>query len=161
MSGPPTIKQHRPDTGNPPTIKLTVNSEAKEHTDTMVELHDGDIVDVDTAEAPPPPGRKLLYIGLPNRKIVRYGPFAKDEVDIPALSIGRIARCNVQIDHREVSRQHVEIRFQGGVFVLRDMGSSGGTWFEDKRVSSLKIEDNMEIQLSKTITVAFRIRARK
>jgi hypothetical protein len=44
------------------------------------------------------------------------------------IVIGRISECLIKIMHAIVSRRHVEIRLDGNVVVLRDLGSTNGTF---------------------------------
>jgi NADPH-dependent 2,4-dienoyl-CoA reductase/sulfur reductase-like enzyme/pSer/pThr/pTyr-binding forkhead associated (FHA) protein/Fe-S-cluster-containing hydrogenase component 2/CRP-like cAMP-binding protein len=43
-------------------------------------------------------------------------------------TIGRQEQAVLRIDHRSVSRYHAEISYSNGTYVLRDMGSSNGTF---------------------------------
>jgi NADPH-dependent 2,4-dienoyl-CoA reductase/sulfur reductase-like enzyme/pSer/pThr/pTyr-binding forkhead associated (FHA) protein/Fe-S-cluster-containing hydrogenase component 2/CRP-like cAMP-binding protein len=43
-------------------------------------------------------------------------------------TIGRQEQASLRIDHRSVSRYHAEISYSDGTYVLRDMGSSNGTF---------------------------------
>ena len=50
------------------------------------------------------------------------------------LIIGRSPKCAVQIDQESVSRNHCEIRLEGGDFLVRDLGSTNGTYVNDNLV---------------------------
>ncbi len=50
------------------------------------------------------------------------------------LIIGRSPRCEIQIDQESVSRNHCRVRFEGGEFLVRDMGSTNGTYVNDNLV---------------------------
>jgi hypothetical protein len=62
--------------------------------------------------------------------------------------IGRNPNCDVVIDSREVSRRHAEIlRTPSNQWIIKDLGSSNGTFVNGKRVESciLTAEDVVEI----------------
>jgi pSer/pThr/pTyr-binding forkhead associated (FHA) protein len=61
------------------------------------------------------------------------------------------------IDSPRVSREHVAISRQGAVFVLDDLGSSNGTWFNAERVSRKELENGDTILLGNE-AVTFSIR---
>lgn len=47
------------------------------------------------------------------------------------LVIGRSPKCEIQVDQESVSRNHCRIRFEGGEFLVRDLGSTNGTYVND------------------------------
>ncbi len=61
--------------------------------------------------------------------------------DLDQTSIGRDESCSVMIDTTNVSRQHAEVVFKGGVFVLKDLGSTNGTWVRDQKVDQWILND--------------------
>jgi NADPH-dependent 2,4-dienoyl-CoA reductase/sulfur reductase-like enzyme/pSer/pThr/pTyr-binding forkhead associated (FHA) protein len=52
------------------------------------------------------------------------------------ISVGRQAGAYFLIDHGSVSRRHAEISYANGQYVLRDLGSSNGTFVNEKRLAS-------------------------
>ncbi|WP_405920353.1 FHA domain-containing protein [Streptomyces longwoodensis] len=50
------------------------------------------------------------------------------------LRIGRDPANGLRLTHETVSRVHAELRRQGGLWVLRDLGSTNGTTVNDRRV---------------------------
>lgn len=50
------------------------------------------------------------------------------------LRIGRDPASGLRISHETVSRVHAELRQQGGLWVLRDLGSTNGTTVNGRRV---------------------------
>lgn len=143
----------------PPTIK--VEHPEEDFKDTLVLLSDADLLESPEQQPPSQVNPRLLFISMPNKKVVRYGPFAKTQQDAPRLIIGRASHVHIQIDHREISRKHVEISYADGLFLLKDLRSSGGTYFNGVRVSSLRIEHGMEVQLAGSVTLRFGIGKRK
>lgn len=51
------------------------------------------------------------------------------------MVIGRKPECEIRIPRPEVSREHCEIRVDGGRLLVRDLGSSNGTLIDGKRIS--------------------------
>jgi hypothetical protein len=51
-----------------------------------------------------------------------------------ALRIGRDPANGLRLTHETVSRVHAELRRQGGLWVLRDLGSTNGTTVNGRRV---------------------------
>lgn len=52
------------------------------------------------------------------------------------ISIGRQAGAYFLVDHGSVSRRHAEISYANGQYVLRDLGSSNGTFVNETRLAS-------------------------
>lgn len=51
------------------------------------------------------------------------------------LTIGRDSSNHVAINDAEVSRKHARLTFQGGKFVLEDLGSTNGTFVNGQRLA--------------------------
>lgn len=51
------------------------------------------------------------------------------------LTIGRVAENDVQLDETSVSSRHAELLEQDGAVVLRDLGSTNGTFLNGARVT--------------------------
>lgn len=67
--------------------------------------------------------------------------------DVDHLSIGRTDANQLTLEHPKVSRSHAEIQHRGGIFVLRDLGSTNGTWYGDTRVDQLILQDGDEFKI--------------
>jgi hypothetical protein len=52
------------------------------------------------------------------------------------IIIGRDPSCDIQIDERQISRQHAEIQLTPGGYTLRDLGSKNGTFLNGQPVST-------------------------
>lgn len=48
------------------------------------------------------------------------------------VTIGRGLGCDVVVDDLDVSREHAVVHREGGRWVLRDLGTSNGTWLEGR-----------------------------
>jgi pSer/pThr/pTyr-binding forkhead associated (FHA) protein len=54
-------------------------------------------------------------------------------------TIGRNTGCEIQVSLGVVSRQHCELTIKAGQVALRDLGSSNGTYVNNKRVQEAKL----------------------
>jgi hypothetical protein len=61
--------------------------------------------------------------------------------------IGRIDECEVCIRNEYVSRNHAEVAFENGRWVLRDLNSSNGVYLGDERVTEIAILNPTIIRL--------------
>jgi pSer/pThr/pTyr-binding forkhead associated (FHA) protein len=76
-------------------------------------------------------------------QLVIYAPQKTWEVsleDFDSLTIGRTDDNQIVIEHPKVSRQHAELVRRGSMVVLRDLGSTNGTWHNGVRVDELVLE---------------------
>ena len=63
--------------------------------------------------------------------------------------IGRSPDCEVFLDDVTVSRRHAELVRGGDIFTIRDLGSLNGTYVNRKRIESVVLEDDDEVQIGK------------
>jgi pSer/pThr/pTyr-binding forkhead associated (FHA) protein len=60
--------------------------------------------------------------------------------DIPlghrSVMIGRHPECDVRLESLRVSRRHCILTSEGDAVVVRDLGSTNGTWINGRRVSA-------------------------
>lgn len=71
------------------------------------------------------------------------------------VTIGRKASNSLQIDSKAVSGQHCEVVNRDGVYVLRDLKSSNGTFIDGKRVTEHTLKNGQTILVGKTAQVFF------
>ncbi len=64
-----------------------------------------------------------------------------DLSDLDQASIGRDESCTVYIDSAKVSRRHAEVQQVSGAFVLKDSGSTNGTWLGSQKVDQHILQD--------------------
>src|SRR5207248_9300980 len=87
-------------------------------------------------------------------RIILKGP-AGDVTEFPLGDnnvLGRSTTATVRLADREVSRKHSQVDKEGDDYVLRDLGSSNGTFLNGKRIfgpSKLKDGDEVVIGTSK------------
>ena len=60
----------------------------------------------------------------------------------PLSTIGTEPTCTVVLHDKFMSSKHAEIKAEGGVWVLKDLGSTNGTYVNDKRVDKHELVDN-------------------
>ena len=56
------------------------------------------------------------------------------------IVIGRDPSCDITIDSPQVSRQHAELTRRGQGWLVRDLGSSNGTWIDGRRIDTAVID---------------------
>jgi hypothetical protein len=81
-------------------------------------------------------------MGMADMTLTIFGPSQVRRVHVnpQGAVLGRNPTCDVVIDSPEVSRRHAEIAWTPpGVWVIKDLGSSNGTFVNGKRVESCPI----------------------
>jgi hypothetical protein len=63
--------------------------------------------------------------------------------------IGRSPDCDVFLDDVTVSRRHAELLREDDTFTIRDLGSLNGTYVNRRRIESVILEDDDEVQIGK------------
>lgn len=71
--------------------------------------------------------------------------------DTSEVIVGRDSSCDIQIKAKTVSREHCSIESEGDDLVLRDLGSSCGTFLDGKKIEQVRLEDGMEIKVGPAI----------
>ena len=92
------------------------------------------------------PNMPVLKIELRIKdKILKTYAFTQDVVEI-----GRIPTADVFIDNTGISRYHTRIEKSiGGPYVVKDLGSTNGTYVNDERISEKVLEDSDVISINK------------
>lgn len=61
--------------------------------------------------------------------------------------IGRDYACDLQVLDDSVSRRHVQVVLERGVWVVRDLESSNGTYLDNRRITEQGLTNNARLQL--------------
>ncbi len=80
------------------------------------------------------------------------------EVELPRITIGRIASNELQLHDTEVSREHAELIKVGENYSLRDLGSSNGTHVNGRKTTECPLNSGDQIQLGRTLLLYTGIR---
>ncbi|RXR21757.1 FHA domain-containing protein [Oerskovia turbata] len=85
-----------------------------------------------TPAAPAPTG--------PTRLVVTAGPLRGTTVPLSASSIllGRAPSCTLVLDDDYSSSRHARIFPQGGSWYVEDLGSTNGTYIDDRRITGIE-----------------------
>lgn len=72
-----------------------------------------------------------------------------ERVFTDSFTIGRGIQATLHVDSGRVSRIHAEILLEGSQWVLRDAGSTNGTYYEGERVEKLPLVGDMVVRLGR------------
>src|SRR5262249_12574396 len=67
------------------------------------------------------------------------------------IVIGRSSKSDVQIDQESVSRNHAKIINTGKSIILRDLGSTNGTYVNDQLIDEYVLRDGDFVKIGRTI----------
>ncbi|MDX2051171.1 MAG: GGDEF domain-containing protein [Polyangiaceae bacterium] len=85
--------------------------------------------------------------------VVLAGPRIGQRVALAgkALSIGRGSKNRLIFDADSVSRQHASIEWTGAAHQVKDLGSTNGTFVNERRVIDCVLKDSDRVQLGKVL----------
>jgi len=85
--------------------------------------------------------------------VVIYGPDLgkKHNLDQPEMTVGRSSRCDIQIDQESISRNHCRFVVSGDGILVRDLGSTNGTYVNDEQVFEKVLQDGDLVKIGRTI----------
>jgi two-component system, cell cycle response regulator len=75
----------------------------------------------------------------------------KFNLDQPAIIIGRSSKSDIQVDQESVSRNHAKIINTGKTLIVRDLGSTNGTYVNDELIDEYVLRDGDFIKIGRTI----------
>jgi pSer/pThr/pTyr-binding forkhead associated (FHA) protein len=83
--------------------------------------------------------------------VVLRGPNtgARFLLDADEVSAGRHPKSDIFLDDVTVSRRHAAFRREGGVFLVRDVGSLNGTYVNRERIDDAALKTRDEVQIGK------------
>ena len=72
------------------------------------------------------------------------------------ITIGRGNECDLTLDERQISRQHIRLFADGDHFHIEDLESKNGTWLNGNQFKGVRqLSDGDEIQLALVIRIQF------
>jgi pSer/pThr/pTyr-binding forkhead associated (FHA) protein len=71
-----------------------------------------------------------------------------DLKNLDQATIGRDESCAVFIDANNVSRRHAQVQQRGEAFILKDLGSTNGTWVHGQRIDQHILQDGDVFRIS-------------
>jgi pSer/pThr/pTyr-binding forkhead associated (FHA) protein len=95
----------------------------------------------------------MMELHVCNRDGILLRAFALGENK--EVIVGRDETCDIRIMAKSVSREHCAIEQDGEELVLRDLGSSGGTYLEGNRVEKVKLHDGVEVAVGPAVLKFF------
>ena len=75
----------------------------------------------------------------------------KYNLDKQVIIIGRSSKCDIQVDQESVSRTHAKLIVSSKAVVLRDLGSTNGTYVNDEQVGEKQLQDGDLVKIGRTI----------
>jgi two-component system cell cycle response regulator len=75
----------------------------------------------------------------------------KYNLNSTSLVIGRSSKCDLQIDQESISRNHSKIVNTGKSILVRDLGSTNGTYVNDEPIDEYILRDGDLIKIGRTI----------
>jgi len=83
--------------------------------------------------------------------VVNEGPKAGSRyaLDARVIRAGRHPESDIFLDDVTVSRRHVELTNEGGVYTARDVGSLNGTYLNRERIDEADLRDGDELQIGR------------
>ncbi len=93
--------------------------------------------------------------------IVQRGPNegARFLLDQDVTTVGRHPNADIFLDDVTVSRRHAEFRRNGTSFMINDLASLNGTYFDGVRIETALLDEGAEVQIGKFKFTFFASRA--
>jgi hypothetical protein len=73
----------------------------------------------------------------------------------PEVIVGRDERCDIRIGSPSVSREHCTIEADGEDLVLRDLGSTSGTFCNGQRIDKIRLRDGLSVEIGPAVLKFF------
>ena len=75
----------------------------------------------------------------------------KYNLNTNSVVVGRSSKCDIQIDQESISRNHSKIVNTGKSILVRDLGSTNGTYVNDEPIEEYVLRDGDLIKIGRTI----------
>ncbi|MCC6464232.1 MAG: FHA domain-containing protein [Planctomycetes bacterium] len=108
-----------------------------------------------TLEGDPPRAPKRAELSVARLVYQPAGKPATELVLHERITIGRRPDNSLQIDQKAVSGHHLEVLNQGGTYLLRDLGSSNGTFVGDQPVKEHVLCNGDVVNVGKVASLYF------
>lgn len=82
-------------------------------------------------------------------------------LDADVTTVGRHPNADILLDDVTVSRRHAEFVRTGTTFVVKDLASLNGTYYQGHRIDEAILEDGAEVQVGKFKLTFFAAKADK
>ncbi len=93
-----------------------------------------------------PDGIMVMLRVIEGQEVGRGYPVEKAPV-----TLGRDDMCDISIPDNRMSRQHVMLFYYDPEFYLKDLGSTNGTFVNDKRIKQTTIKNGDHIKIGSTV----------
>ncbi|HVY26891.1 MAG TPA: sigma 54-interacting transcriptional regulator [Polyangiaceae bacterium] len=100
--------------------------------------------------------REESVADAPPRRLVLewvWPRFRRDSLQGARLSIGRDESAAICLDGTGVSRNHAELYRQGPLYVIRDLGSTNGTWLGGRKVEHAPVAPGSVLRVGEWVGV--------
>jgi pSer/pThr/pTyr-binding forkhead associated (FHA) protein len=103
--------------------------------------------------------QERLPVSVNETRVPRLVVFTRDRTwevpleNVDSLTLGRAEDNQVVIESSKVSRHHAHLLRKGGIFVLRDLGSTNGIWFRDRQVDEAILQESGALRLGNALLV--------
>jgi two-component system, cell cycle response regulator len=102
--------------------------------------------------SPQPGGRRGVLLVSSGLDAGRVLPIPPDAI----VTVGRTAECTFAFDDSSLSREHARIFFAAGAYVLKDNGSTNGSFVNDVRITTAKqLNDGDRVQFGSSTVLRF------
>jgi pSer/pThr/pTyr-binding forkhead associated (FHA) protein len=97
--------------------------------------------------------QEILSMAINETNVARLVIFTPDRTwevpleNVDSLTLGRADDNQVVIDSSKVSRHHAQLLRKSNIFVLRDLGSTNGTWLHDRMVDEVILQEGEVLRL--------------
>lgn len=93
------------------------------------------------------------------REIRPDGSSRAVEVDGRPLTIGRAPDNGLVVNDTRASRHHARLYGRSGILVLADLGSTNGSWVNDRRIDEMALGEGDRIRIGDTLLIVERLGA--